>query len=88
MLKERAREVGLLVALTDVGLLISAFVLSCILRFKALGHLLGEQNRVFFEPYIWILYVSVPLLLVPLPPGQGSTTRCAARAPWRSSGSP
>ncbi len=63
MLKERAREVGLLVALADVALLSVAFIASCLFRFQVMGPLLGQDTPVKFQPYVWILWVSEPLLL-------------------------
>ena len=63
MLKERAREIGLSIAAIDVMLLVVAFMLACIARFRLLGPLLGEQMPVQFQPYAWMLYTSAPLLL-------------------------
>ena len=63
MLKQRSREIGVIIAVTDMLLLCVAFVVSCILRFKMIGPLLGEEGAVRFQPYAWILWVSTPLLL-------------------------
>ena len=63
MLKERAREIGLVVAALDATLLAAAFMVACVARFRLLGPMLDEDIATRFQPYIWMLYVSAPLLL-------------------------
>ncbi|MFQ5718343.1 MAG: sugar transferase [Acidobacteriota bacterium] len=63
MLKQHAREIGVVITITDVCLLTLAFLSSCVLRFTLMGSLLGEQSQIQFRPYVWFLWASVPLLL-------------------------
>ncbi|MFQ5766570.1 MAG: sugar transferase, partial [Acidobacteriota bacterium] len=64
MLKERAREIGLLVAAMDVALLAAAFATACLLRFWLVAPFADPAAADFrLRQYTWLLGVSIPLLI-------------------------
>jgi exopolysaccharide biosynthesis polyprenyl glycosylphosphotransferase len=63
MLKERAREIALLVALVDSLLLLSAFTIAYFFRVTILGPALGDKGLAPWWAFSWIVLVSIPLLI-------------------------